>query len=62
MEQSKTLLTVLAAAGVLIPFPLLYAQVLTAVSATPDLDTLAIAFVNLLEEGKFKDAALLFNK
>jgi len=63
MKQSKTLLTVLAA-GTLISFLLLllYAQVLVAVSATPDLDTLAITFVNLLEEGKFEDAAELFNE
>ncbi len=63
MKQSKTLLTVLAA-GTLISFLLLllYAQVLVAVSATPDLDTLAITFVNLLEEGRFEDAAELFNE
>ena len=63
MKQSKTLLTVLTA-GTLISFLLLllYAQVLVAVSATPDLDTLAITFVNLLEEGRFEDAAELFNE
>ena len=62
MKKSKTLLTLLAA-GTLISFLLLlYAQELVAVSAAPDLDTLAITFVNLLEEGKFEDAAELFNE
>ncbi len=61
MKPSKMFL-ILIAVGFLIPFSLfLHVQAFIVVSATPDLDTVAITFVDFLEEDKFEDAAKLFN-
>ena len=61
MKPSKTFLNLIAV-GFLIPFSLFpHVQAFIAVSATPDLDMVAITFVDFLEEEKFEDAAKLFN-
>ena len=61
MKLSETFLITLAVATLVLFSPFLDAQTLIAASAAPDLDTVAITFVNLLEEGKSEDAAELFN-
>jgi len=61
MKLSKTFLIALAVATLVLFSPFLNAQTLIAASTAPDLDTVAITFVNLIEEGQFEDAAELFN-
>jgi hypothetical protein len=61
MKLSKTFLIALTVVTIVLFSLFLNAQTLSVASAAPNLDTVAITFVNLMEEGQFEAAAELFN-
>jgi hypothetical protein len=61
MKLSKIFLIALAVATLVLVSHFLNAQALSVASTAPNLDTVAITFVNLMEEGQFEAASELFN-
>jgi len=54
MKLSKTFLIALTVVTLVLFSPFLNAQTLSVASAASNLDTVAITFVNLIEEGQFE--------